>query len=158
MNKDYFIKPFPINFSTDEMFEYYCSKNKVDYKEFYEIIKSDGIVVPRDDEKIRELYTTIYEFFIKDNFKRGCYAILHNGYQFFKILLKNKNISNVVEDFEFDFTHFVGMTKEDLQLIILPFETIKDVDYFGYAIRKHKVIDYWENGKKIGDNLKYFEN
>ena len=149
LDKEYYTNPFPINFSSDELSGYYYDRGQITYESFKEIIESG------DYMRVHELYKAMSEFLMKSLFKKSCYASVHDGYDFYRNSKKKSNISSVLKDLEIDLTHLKGMTKYDMQMLVIPFKDFDDMDYFGYVTRRDCNVEYWVNGKNTGNNMKY---
>lgn len=152
LHDKYFEEPFPINFSSDEISGFYYLSKQISHKEFQSIVNSEDI------HEVYHFYLEMYQYFMKEHFKKGCYAAINNGYALLQLYKKDKIIRNILKELDLDLTHFVGMQPEDMQIIAIPFNDFDDMDYFGYVVRTKLTVDYWEDGERKEDNLKYFRD
>jgi hypothetical protein len=104
---------------------------------------------------MKNFYEDLVEMYVVKNFKSGFFGVFHDAYGILHDYNENKLIREVFDELKLDLTHLTGMSKEDMQLLIIPFKNIDDMEYLGYIYRKNKLFEYWKDGKQIGSNYKY---
>lgn len=149
MHKEYFNDPFPINLTSDEVFDLYNYNKQIKYEEFKRICLS------QNSEEINALYKNAVDYYMKFYFTQGSYMVVNNGYDLLQISYENDIINDTLKELNIDITHLLGMTEEDIQVMVIPFKEIDDMDYFGYIIRNNVFVEYWDDGEKIGGNKQY---
>jgi hypothetical protein len=130
--------PFPININADELID-----NNTDQKYLLDLINNDDLL------GLKDFYEDMVSLFLNNNFKKGIFAIIHDAKD---ILTDFENDDYVFQDLNIDLSHLKGMTKDDLQLLIIPFNDMDDLKWFGLLYHKTKLIEYCIDGKIIGCN------
>ena len=159
--------PFPINFSEDELLDYYfdvLEKEEIDVLNNFYInmkdkkdIQLDSLIQLSDKEleNLLEVNEKIRKLFMNDFFSNGIYGFIDNAYNLLQQIETDPIVKEIFDDFELDLSHMNGMSKRDMSLLVLPFKNIEDAKEFGYMMRKRELIFFFENGELLFCNMDF---
>lgn len=144
----YFEDPFPINIPADDLADCYVGEG-TDHspKEWLEIWGKAVDGDPEDLENLRDLYIKMVDFYMEKNFdKQGLFAVVHDAYNIVKASGEDGNIRDFFDQYGIDFSHLMGNTKMDLQIIVIPFKNIEKLIKMKEQIGLSNTIQMWEDG------------
>lgn len=135
--------PFPINISFDDLTTHYLNSNP----DLNINVFLNKLIIDQNEE----LYTEIVTKFISTFYQKGNWLLIQNAEKIIKNVCSNKGVlKNIFGEFMIDITHLLGMEEEDLEFLIIPFETFNEAFFFG-EILEHKNIQsfFWIDGELL---------
>jgi len=143
IHDEYFEDPFPINISTEDLQDCYMyEKDNATIEEFSKIILG---VSPFE---LSDFWKKMVEFYMKNNFTEGVFGVIPDAHD----LVENYREYGIFDDLNMDLSHLDGMTPNELQLLVIPFNNIEELEYFGETMEEIVQVDYWGFGELIGKN------
>ena len=102
-----------------------------------------------DLKDMLEFYFQIASCYMRINFRNGCYGVIHDAQKVLILFQKDKIVKDIFDDFNLDLSHMLGMTKTEMQMLILPFEDRDDADFFAYMMREIRPVYIFQDGVEI---------
>lgn len=160
----YFKDPFPIQVPADYLSDCWVSESDDfdhDNDEWIRMWKDLAHADETDPEDIpiieesRELYGKMVHFYMEKNFEgqKGVYAVVHDAHNLIKATRDDGNIRIFFKEFGIDFSHLFGNTKMDLQVVIIPFDSIDELIEMKDRLKLSNAIEVWDDGIFVDDTF-----
>ena len=146
MIPDYYNEdPFPINLESDSLIDCYMHANDdFDVIDFLQMIAQGNKGV----RSLMEFYDKVLDCYMRCNLPEGCFGIIYDAQEVLIDYESDITVREIFEDFDLDLSHMHGMTRVEMQVLILPFADIDDAEYFSYMMRKRRAVQTWVDGEK----------
>jgi len=150
----YFEDPFPINIPMDDLSDCYITENPKDH--IPELINSwgevslegvlEGNMTSKKIDELKKIYVKMTYTYMNANFyKKGLFAVIHDASNIVKAVMENGSVNMFFKEYGIDLSHLYHFSKQDLQIIIVPFNNIEDLLEMTNTIKALNAIDIWDN-------------